>query len=278
MRRFLACWWKIKTPLAYAVITVIGITNISGCIGLNTQESNPMLGEEQENSSVESEARRRARIRLELASNYFESGQTSVALDEVRQALATDPVYADAYNLRGLIHMRLKNHFQAEDDFYRALKINSNNPAILHNYAWLLCQQKKYAEAEQQFRLVLTKSSYVGRGKTLMVQGICQANAGNKEEATTSLTKAYDLDPGNPIVAYNLAKLLLERGELARSQFYIRRLNNSDLANAESLWLGIKVERALGDSLAMHQLGMQLSKRFSDSREQTLYERGAFDE
>lgn len=53
--------------------------------------------------SDEPEKHRRARIRLELASNYFEAGQTAVALDEVKQALATDPDYADAHNLRGLI-------------------------------------------------------------------------------------------------------------------------------------------------------------------------------
>ena len=58
--------------------------------------------------SDETDVRRRARIRLELAAKYFENGQTTVALDEVKQSLATDPSYADAYNMRGLIYMRLK--------------------------------------------------------------------------------------------------------------------------------------------------------------------------
>ena len=50
----------------------------------------------------EPDVRRRARIRLELASNYFEQGKTTVALDELKQAIAIDPTLADAYNLRGL--------------------------------------------------------------------------------------------------------------------------------------------------------------------------------
>ena len=53
--------------------------------------------------SDEPETRRRARFRLELAVNYFQNGQTAVALDEVKQALVADPSYADAFNLRGLI-------------------------------------------------------------------------------------------------------------------------------------------------------------------------------
>jgi type IV pilus assembly protein PilF len=111
-----------------------------------------------------------------------------------------------------------------------------------------------------------------------MAQGLCQARAGKSEVAERTLAKAYELDAGNPIVGYNLANLLFARGDMPRAQFYIRRLNNSELANAESLWLGIKVERKLGDKLAMAQLADQLKKRFPRSREMTSFEKGSFDE
>ena len=88
--------------------------------------------------SDEPESRRRARIRLELASNYFELGQTAVALDEVKQSLSADPSYADAFNLRGLIYMRLNDYPQAEDSFRRALSLRANDANILHNYGWLM--------------------------------------------------------------------------------------------------------------------------------------------
>jgi type IV pilus assembly protein PilF len=50
------------------------------------------------------------------------------------------------------------------------------------------------------------------------------------------------------------------------------------LANAESLWLGIKVERRLGNRDAVEQLGSQLRKRYPQSVESSAWERGAFDE
>ena len=96
--------------------------------------------------SDEPETRRRARIRLELAANYFENGQTAVALDEVKQALAADPAYADAFNLRGLIYMQLNNFPQADDSFRRALALRGGDGNVLHNYGWLLCQQQKYKD------------------------------------------------------------------------------------------------------------------------------------
>jgi len=65
---------------------------------------------------------------------------------------------------------------------------------------------------------------------------------------------------------------------MTRSQFYIRRLNNSELANAETLWLGVKIEKNLNNREAMLQLGDQLKKRFAQSREAGSYENGAFNE
>jgi type IV pilus assembly protein PilF len=228
--------------------------------------------------SDEPDARRRARIRLELASNYFEMGQTAVALDEVKQSLASDPTYADAYNLRGLVYLRLNDFAQAEESFRRALALRPSDSNLLHNFGWLLCQQKKYVEADQHFARALNNPAYIARSKTLMARGLCQAGAEQYAEAEQSLIKAYELDAANPVVGYNLAALLLRRNELVRAQFYIRRLNNSEYANSESLWLGIKVERSLGDTVALRQLADQLRKRFPDSREWGAFERGAFNE
>ena len=111
-----------------------------------------------------------------------------------------------------------------------------------------------------------------------MAQGICQARAGQRAEAEQSLTRAYQIDAGNPVIGYNLSSLLFERSEFTRAQFYIRRLNNSELANAETLWLGIKIEQRLNNREALSQLGDQLKKRYGQSREAGLYEKGAFNE
>lgn len=228
--------------------------------------------------SDEPEARKRARIRMELAVGYFEQGQTNVALDELKQVIAADASYPDAYNLRGLIYMRLNDPRQAEDSFKRAIALSPQDGNVLHNYGWLLCQQNRYPESIRAFEQAMSNPLYVGRAKTLMAQGVCQARAGRRDEAERSLARSYELDAGNPVTGYNLANLLFQRGEFSRAQFYIRRLNNSDLANAESLWLGIRVERRNNDRVAMQQLGEQLKKRYPQSREAAAFERGAFDE
>ncbi|MCX7277578.1 MAG: type IV pilus biogenesis/stability protein PilW [Burkholderiales bacterium] len=229
-------------------------------------------------SSDAPEARKHARTRLQLAIGYFEQGQTTVALDELKQALVIDPSFSDAFNLRGLIYMRLNDLRLAEDSFRRALALNPREPNTMHNYGWLMCQQGRYAESVQMFEQALANPIYSARAKTLMTEGLCQQRANLLPEAERSLSRSYELDPGNPITGYNLATLLYQRGEWTRAQFYIRRINNSELANSESLWLGIKVERRMENREAMMQLVDQLRKRYAQSRELAAYERGAFDE
>lgn len=228
--------------------------------------------------SDEPDARKRARLRVELATGYFEQGQTTVALDEVKQALAADANYAPAYNLRGLTYMRLGEMRLAEESFRRALALAPKDANLHHNLGWLLCQQSRFAEAQPLFDAALASPLYGGRPKTLLTQGICQARAGKPIDAETSLSKAFELDAGNPVIAFNLAQLLFNRGELSKAQFHLRRLNNSELANSETLWLGMKTEQRLGNQDALRQLGEQLKRRYPQSRELGLYERGAYHE
>ena len=228
--------------------------------------------------SDEPESRKRARIRLELATGYFEQGQTSVALDEIKQSLVAFPGYGPAYVLRGLVYMRMNEPGQAEDSFRRALQINERDPDALHNYGWFACQQGRHAEAIQLFARALASPVYGGQAKTLMAKGVCQTRMGQFAEAEGSFARSYELDAANPITGYNLASLLYKRGDDKRAQFYIRRLNNSELANAESLWLGIKVERRMNNPQAADQLAQQLLRRFPRSPEYASYQRGAFNE
>lgn len=271
-------WVQIGKRLFYACLLVAGLVSTSGCASKMAGVGPTGSGVEMMTASDEPDARRRARIRLELAVGYFEQGQTTIALDELKQSITADPTFGEAYNLRGLIYMRLNDFRFAEESFRKALSINPQNSNVVHNLGWLLCQQARYPESMLMFSQALSDPQYGERAKTLMAQGLCQIGAGQTADAELSLLKSYEFDAGNPITAYNLAKLLFQRGDFLRAQFYVRRLNNSELANAESLWLGAKVEQRMNNRDAMLQLATQLQKRFPQSREAASYQRSAFDE
>ena len=268
----------VHCKTALQVFVFISLGWLAGCAANQGSSGGSASRADILTDSDEPESRRRARLRLELASGYFEQGQINVALDELKQALVIDPNYADAHNLRGLVYMRLNDAALAEDSFKRALSINSRDAGVAHNYGWFLCQQARYPESFRMFELAIANPTYQSQAKSLMTQGICQIRAGQRPQAEQSLSRSYELDAGNPVTGYNLSNLLFERGELVRSQFYIRRLNNGELANAETLWLGIKIEQRLNNLDAVQQLGGQLQRRYGQSKEAGLFEKRAFNE
>jgi type IV pilus assembly protein PilF len=273
MARSVASWWDARRSVAWVALAWTVLGALGGCAA---GAHDPGSTHDMVTESDEPEARRRARLRMELAVGYFEEGKTSVALDELKQVIAIDPTFPEAYNLRGLIYMRLGDRGQAESSFQRAVALNPKDADTQHNYGWFLCQQGRYEDAQRAFDVAMANPLYAGRAKTLMAQGVCQARAGRTEDAEHSLSRSFELDAGNPVTTYNLAKVLYDRGQYTRAQFYIRRLNNTELGNAESLWLGIKVERRLHDDVAMRQLADQLKRRYAQSRQAADYERGAF--
>jgi type IV pilus assembly protein PilF len=236
--------WVLWSCLACSTGVVL-----SGCA---TNMSGANMNSDLVTESDEPDTRKRARLRLELAVAYFDKGQTTDALDHLKQSIAADPTLFEAYNLRGLIYMRLNDVPLAEESFRRALAINPKAASVQHNYGWLLCQQSRFSESVQLFNSALSNPAYGDRAKTWMAQGLCQLKSGQQAEAEKSLLRAYELDAGNPITAYNLSLLLYQRGEFVRAQ-----LENRD---------------------AMAQLGAQLKKRYPQSREYSAFERGAFNE
>jgi type IV pilus assembly protein PilF len=264
--------WTARLALLLLILLWLGGCATGGVGEAGGSSAEPIT------ESDEPDARKRARIRLELASGYFEQGQTTVALDEIKQSLAADPTYVSAHVLRGLVYMQLNNNRLAEESFQRALQLSPRNADALHNYGWFSCQLGRHREAVELFTRALASPVYAGQAKTLMAKGICQVRMGQLAEAEGSFARSYEIDAGNPINGYNLATLLFRRGDDSRAQFYIRRLNNSELANAETLWLGVKVERRLRNLEAMGQLAQQLGRRYPQSREWAAYQRGAFDE
>jgi len=267
-------WVRMALALALAGGVLAGL---QGCAH-QAVDAQADAGSAAPDANETTDMRRRAHIRLELAASYLQRGQTKVAMQEVDQALATDPTFADAYHLRGLIHMDAGDLARAEADLKRAQDMKPADPDVMHNYGWLLCQRQQYAQADQLFARALQVPTYASRSKTLMAQGVCQQRAGQLEQAEKTLLLAYEIDAGNPALGFNLASVMFARGEIERAQFYIRRVNNGEYSNAETLWLGVKIERALKDSVSMRQLGEQLRKRYPESKQARAYEAGSFNE
>ncbi|HRH89478.1 MAG TPA: type IV pilus biogenesis/stability protein PilW [Rubrivivax sp.] len=225
------------------------------------------------------QVKRGAGVRLELASLYFSRGQYNTALDEIKLAIQADPKNGAAYNLSGLIYAALGNMPQADASFQRALQINAGDADTMNNYGWVLCQNQRYKEAIEMFQRALGQPNYRGAARTLRVMGICQARDGRLDEAEASLVRSYQIDPSSAETAVTLADVQYRRGAYERARFYIDRVNKSpEQSNAQTLWLGARVEYKLGNRALAYGLGEQLRKRYPQAPETLAFEQGRFND
>ena len=267
-----------------AALAALGLTaGLAGCVTTGAPPKSPYTksntADDIQTASDQTAADRLSNTRIELAQAYLERNQPADALDQVKQALQAKPDNPGAYGLRGLIYAALGDTEHADESFHRAMQLAPHDGDLMNNYGWTLCQQRRFDDADAQFKRALAEPSYRGVPRTTLVEGICEARAGKMQEAEHSLSRAYELDPANPTVAYNLSEVLYRNGQFDRARFYIRRINSRpELASAQTLWLAARIERKLGQEEQVKAMGAQLRDHFPDSPEALLYEKGKFDD
>lgn len=265
---------KRKTRSSWLFVVVAFAMFLAAC------GTNPVVRGQEDlpTSSDQTDNQKRARIRLQLAVGYYEQRQMQVALDEIKQALAADPDFADAYSMRGLIYMDMGETQLAEDNFVQVLRLAPNNPDFNNNYGWFLCQNGKEKQSISYFETAFRNRAYQSPAKALNNAGLCSLKLKDRAAAEKYFSQAFQYDPGNPSTNANLAKIYFEQHDFERARFYVGRAMKADMMTADVLWLAIRIEHKLGDRTAETSLATQLRRRYPNSTEYAAYQRGAFDE
>ena len=219
----------------------------------------------------------RAQAHTELGAAYFSAGQLAVALEELNEAVKADSRYAPAYNMLGLVYMELREHAKAEENFEQALDRDAANPDIHNNFGWFLCQRKRVDEAIKHFFSALKNPLYSTPEKSYLNAGVCSLKINDEQGATEFFLKAFKLRPQQAQAAYYLGELSLKRKDYTEAKKYFVAMPQTELATAAGLWLGVRVERKLGNRDAETAHSLQLRKKFPDSSEAQALRNGDYE-
>jgi type IV pilus assembly protein PilF len=261
--------------LKAAFAAFLAVVALAGCAsGGSTREL--------KTASDETAQEKRAAIRMQLAIGYYQDAKYTIALDEIKQAIAADPTLADAYGVRALIYTAMNEMPLADENYQRALRLAPRNPDLANNYGSFLCGAGgKPAQAMTWFDTALKNPNYATPVSALVNAGNCSLKTKQYEVAERYFMEALRYDPDLAQTNAGLARAFYERRNYERAGFFINRLTTSsklDSLSAETLWLAIRVARKLGDRTLEASLTGQLQRRFPASTEHSALQRGAFDE
>jgi type IV pilus assembly protein PilF len=250
---------------------------LAGCAGSGVKGNTDEL----KTASDQTPAEKRASIRLQLAVGYFQDGKLEVALDEVKQAIAINPDFADAYGVRALIYSQMGELALADENYLRALKLAPRNPELSNNYGSFLCQHGKGAQGIAYFESALKNPTYQSPVNALLNAGSCSLKMKNLDAAERYLLDALRYEPDHPATNANLARVYYERRDYQRAGFFINRVKAAaklDDLSAEALWLAVRIDRKLGDKASEASMATLLRRHHPGSPEYAAFHRGAFDE
>ena len=209
----------------------------------------------------------RSQLHTDLATGYYERGQMRVALDELGEAVKLDPMNARAYNIYGLVYSMLREDAKAVSSFERALALAPTDSDIHHNWGWYLCNHGKPREAVAEFETALRNPLYRTPEIALVNAGRCAASYGDVKAAEGYYRRALAAAPSDANAAYGLALLAYKGARYQDARTYIKGATAGATPAPEALYLGMCIERNLGDRQAELSYVMQLRNRYPDAAE-----------
>ena len=211
--------------------------------------------------------RQRAELHTELAAGYYERGRLDVALEELGISEKLDPTYPRIYNIYGLVYAMMNDLPKAEANFKRSLELAPNDPETRHNWGWYLCTHGRAKESLAEFEVAIRNPLYRTPEIALVNAGKCSAAIGDAHNAELYFRRALQLRPNDLSAAYNLALVLYKGGRMPESRNLMKSVMQETNPPPEALYLGMCIERKLGDASSEQSYVAQLRNRYPDSPE-----------
>jgi type IV pilus assembly protein PilF len=172
--------------------------------------------------------------------------------------------------------MYLDENRAAEEALGRALQLAPHDPEINNNYGWFLCQTGREKQSLEYFLASSRNTLYSTPTKPLTNGAICAIGGGDDKAGEEFLVKALRADPQNGDAHFLLAEVYYRSNRLVDAKLRLADVHRLLAPTAQSVWLGLRIERKLGDREAELAYGKQLRREFPNSREYQLLKQGLF--
>jgi len=215
-----------------------------------------------------------ASVYVELGTAYLQEGNISEAFKNARKAILVDEKLASGHNLMGVVHQRLGQRAKAGEHYRRAIELEPHNPFALNAMGSFVCENGDYESADAYFQRALSNPLYPTPWIAAHNAGQCTERAGNQPKAEDYYRKALRSNPRFAPSLLSMAQISFDTDNYLSARAYLQRYAQVARHTAESLWLGLRTERQLGDKDQVASYRLKLRVNFPDS-EQAKFLKGA---
>ncbi len=216
------------------------------------------------------EPEKAAEINMQLGIEYMRRQQYDIALNRLEKAVEIAPDYADAYNALAVLYDQLGQSLEARQFYEKAVSLDPAGSDIHNNYGQFLCKRGNWDQAHEHFMKALDNPLYRTPEIPLTNAALCAMRAKNYNRADKYLRQVLQRNSQSPLALFNMASLHYEQGRYSDAQSYLRRYLRAGKQTSETLWLGIRIERALNNYDRVAQYSSQLRTQYPDSQEARL--------
>lgn len=205
-----------------------------------------------------------ARIHVDRGSSYYQQGQMNIALDEFIKSTEVDKNYSPGYNGLAMTYSAMNEDIKAELNFKKSIALDARNSEAYNNYGSFLCSRNRVDESIVQFQQAAKNPMYVTPFIPYTNAGYCSLKKSDVNSAEEFFSLALRNQPLLHNTAYQLAKIYFDKRQYDRAQqTMINALANNP--SPEMLWLGIRVERQLGNKDAESSYALELKRNYPDA-------------
>lgn len=240
-------------PLALSLVL------LAGCASTPTDERDT------------TDPKKAAEFNAELGLRYMSQGNHELAMEKLLKAVEHDSRSVNGHHYLAELYRRLERPDKAEQHFERAASLAPKESAIQNNYGVFLCGTQRYRDGERRLLRALENPVWPGRGQAYENLGQCMKDKGDLDKAEHYYREALKVNPRLPKALLGMSEVALRQENHISARAFLQRYVEVASHTPQSLWLGIRIERVLGDRNALASYGLSLRNNFPTAEETQLY-------
>ena len=206
-------------------------------------------------------------LNTRLAVGYIQREQYKPAKEKLEKAIAQNPENVGAFKTYAYLYALLGLEKKATEQYLEALELAPEDSDLLNSYGAFLCAHGKLDEAQEYLKKAYDDPFYESLFMAQSNAGSCYVQEGEFKKAEPLLRKSLRSHPNLSGSLISMAEVGVKTDRYLMARAYIERYHAVSAPTAESLWIQLQAEKALGAHDHYVRYAKQLINDFPDSDE-----------